>query len=37
MGLEEFLLQRAKKEGIEEKSIAFIKSLLASTDFDDEK
>lgn len=53
MGIEEFLLQRAEKQGIEkgrekgreegiekgreEKSVAFVKSLLANTDFDDEK
>jgi hypothetical protein len=49
MGTEEYLLQKAKKEGIEEgfekgiekgaeeKSIAFVKSLLANTDFNDEK
>jgi len=41
MGIEEYLLQRAKKEGIEEareeKNIAFVKSLLINTNFDDEK
>jgi len=49
MGIEEYLLQRAKKEGLEEgreegiekgreeKSITFVKSLLTNTDFDDEK
>ena len=45
MGTEEYLLQKAKKEGLKEglekgareKSIAFVKSLLASTDFNDEK
>jgi hypothetical protein len=61
MGTEEYLLQKAKKEGYDagfkigfeigieksiekgfnesagEKTIAFVKSLLANTDFDDEK
>jgi len=49
MGTEEYLLQKANKEGIEtglelgieqgiEKSkLAFVKSLLADTDFDVEK
>ncbi len=45
MGTEEYLLQKAKKEGLKEglekgareKSVAFIKSLLGSTDFSDEK
>lgn len=37
MGLEEFLLDRAKKEGIREgissKSVSFVQSLLTETDF----
>jgi len=41
MGLEEFLLQRARKEVreevTEEKNTAFVKSLLANSNFDDEK
>jgi len=41
MGIEEYLLQRAEKQGIEkgreEKNIAFVKSLLINSDFSDEK
>jgi hypothetical protein len=41
MGIEEFLLQRAEKQGIkkglEEAKTIFVKSLLESTDFDDAK
>jgi len=57
MGIEEYLLERAKKQAIEkgreegriqgrkegyeevceEKNITFVKSMLANTDFDDEK
>jgi len=37
MGIEEFLLDRAKNEGIEkgmtEKELAFTRNLLSSTDF----
>ena len=37
MGIEEFLLDRARKEGVSDKEIAFTKSLLTSTDFNVEK
>ena len=41
MGIEEFLLHRAKtqgrREGVEETKANFVKGLLESTDFDDTK
>ena len=37
MGFEEFLLDQADKKGINEKEVAFTKSLLTSTDFNVEK
>ena len=37
MGIEEFLLDQAEKKGINEKEVAFTKSLLTSTDFNVEK
>ena len=37
MGIEEYLLDRARKKGVSDKEIAFTKSLLTSTDFNVEK
>jgi hypothetical protein len=37
MGIEEFLLERAEKKGLREGKVAFVKSLLQNTDFNDEK
>jgi len=37
MGIEEFLLDRAEKKGIEKGRIEVVKSLLKNTDFDDDR
>ena len=37
MELEEFLLDRAKKEGTKESTVTFIKTLLLETSFSTEK